>query len=518
MKLSRHAFTRFWDVHGWAGVATALVLHVMVFAGAFALFRDELSSWQERAPRTAPAQPAPLAPLVDRALGGAQPRELSLALPGHGAPYLEVHWPGGGGDWTETHVDLATGAVAPPTSQLAVLLYWLHFLYHPRASWGMYVAGLLAVALLLALVTGVLIHIKDLARQLHQFRPGKTVKVLWSDLHKVLGVMGLPFQLMIAFTGAVLGLAGVLLALLSGPALGGDQAAASAALWGGGRDARPSGRPGRALDVDRLIARAQAAVPGFQPRFLGLRHIGDAAATATVWGELPGRLFARGEVVLGAVDGRLLSESLTRAPTPGVAIGRWVVGLHYALYGGLVTRVVYALLAAATCLTILSGNWIWLTRREGRAASAGNRLLAKLTIGVGGGVVPATAALFWANRLAPASARQAAEAWTFFGVWALVALLFLARASSRGGWVGLLRASAVAFAAVPLLSSVGTDAHLFNLGRHGRAEVLGVELGLVLLGLALLVTAALVRRRGQRAAAPVARLALGGPGPVGEKA
>jgi hypothetical protein len=62
------------------------------------------------------------------------------------------------------------------------------------------------------------------------------------------------------------------------------------------------------------------------------------------------------------------------------------------------------------CLTILTGNWIWLVRREARAAGAGNRLLARLTIGLGGGVIPAAAALFWANRAAPAQARMAMEA------------------------------------------------------------------------------------------------------------
>jgi hypothetical protein len=158
---------------------------------------------------------------------------------------------------------------------------------------------------------------------------------------------------------------------------------------------------------------------------------------------------------------------------------------------------------------------IWLCRREARAASAGNRLLAKLTIGVGGGVLPATAALFWANRLAPASVRQTAESWAFFGVWALIALLFLARAASGGGWVGLLRATAAAFILIPVASALGTEAHLFNLGRHARAEVLGVELGLVLLGLGLLAIAAVVRRRRVTAGPPDGHLALGAPAPAG---
>jgi uncharacterized iron-regulated membrane protein len=502
MKLSRHAFTRFWDVHAWVGVVTGLVLHVMFFAGAFALFYEDLSFWQERTPRGGAMAGAPVAPLVDRTLRerGVQPEEVSVSLPGERTPFLVVGWlekdrP----EWAEIRLDPSTGAVVAESSHLATILYWLHFLYHPKAAWGMYVAGLFGVALLLALVTGVLIHWKDIVRQFHQFRPAKAARVLWSDLHKVLGVMGLPFQTMVAFTGAVICLASLLLMVLTGPVFGGDAAAATGALWGGGREVRPTGRAASTMDLDHLLTRARMAVPGFQPMFVRVSHLGDEAATARVWGKSSGRLFGRGDVVLRATDGALLSESLTRSPTPGMAFNRWVIGLHYALYGGLAAKVLYALLAAATCLTILSGNWIWLLRREARASSAGNRLLARLTTGVGGGILLGAACLFWANRLAPASVRMAAESWAFFGVWGLTAGLFLLRADSRTGWVGLLRISGGAFALLPVASALATEAHLFNVGHHGRLDVFGVEVGLVLLGLGLLLGASIVDRRARAA-------------------
>lgn len=502
MKLSRHAFIRFWDVHAWTGVLAGLVLHVMFFGGAFALFFEELSVWQERTPVGAPAHDIQIAPLVDKVLRerGAAPTELSVRLPGHRSATLEVYWPAKGQpEWAEACVDPGTGAVIAPTSHLATILYWLHFLYHPKARWGMYAAGLFAVALLLALVTGVLIQLKDIVRQFHQFRPAKAAKVLWSDMHKVLGVMGLPFQIMFAFTGAFLCLASLFLMVMNGPVFDGDEAAATAALWGGGRDAKPTGRAVATMDLDQLIERAKVVAPGFQPQFVRVSQRGDAGAVARVWGERAGRLFGRGDVVLRATDGALLSQSLTSSPTPGSAISRWVVGLHYALYAGLATKVVYALLAIATCLTLLSGNWIWLLRRQAQATSVANRLLARLTVGVGGGILPATAALFWANRVAPPTLRAAAESWAFFGVWALIAALFLLRAESRCGWVGLLRVAGGAFALLPAASAMGTEAHLLNLGGHRRLEVLGVEIGLLMFGMGLLATAAIVSRHARKA-------------------
>src|SRR5262249_30051009 len=162
---------------------------------------------------------------------------------------------------------------------------------------------------------------------------------------------------------------------------------------------------------------------------------------ASIWGERPGRLFGRGDLVLRGTDGAILFDGVSAFATPGAALNRWTTGLHYAWFGGLVAKVLYALLAAATCLTLLSGHWIWLARRERAARRGGDRLLARLTAGVGGGVVLATAALFWANRLAPPPSRMAVETWAFFGAWGATTLLFLSRAEARGGWSGLLGVS-----------------------------------------------------------------------------
>ncbi len=38
---------RLWDVHTWLGVMASVVLSVMFVAGAFALFHDELSTWED---------------------------------------------------------------------------------------------------------------------------------------------------------------------------------------------------------------------------------------------------------------------------------------------------------------------------------------------------------------------------------------------------------------------------------------------------------------------------------------
>ena len=46
-KLSRHAFTRFWDLHAWSGVIAGLVLYIMFVTGGITLFHAQLETWEE---------------------------------------------------------------------------------------------------------------------------------------------------------------------------------------------------------------------------------------------------------------------------------------------------------------------------------------------------------------------------------------------------------------------------------------------------------------------------------------
>lgn len=141
------------------------------------------------------------------------------------------------------------------------------------------------MAFVLVLVTGVLIHLKDIVRRFHQFRPDKSRRVLWSDMHKVLGVMGLPFQLMYAYTGAFIVLALLLLKTFTGPVFGGDEKRAAAVAWG----SLDSGgtRPGAAaqtLSLDELVARAVKLRPDLQPEFIHVMHHGRENGVVEVGG------------------------------------------------------------------------------------------------------------------------------------------------------------------------------------------------------------------------------------------
>ncbi len=92
-----------------------------------------------------------------------------------------------------------------PNAQLGNFIYGLHY-FRPIPVVGQYLSGLVALFFLFAILTGLIIHWNKILKNLFTFRLKSSLKNLWADAHTALGVIGLPFQLMYAVTGAVFGL------------------------------------------------------------------------------------------------------------------------------------------------------------------------------------------------------------------------------------------------------------------------------------------------------------------------
>src|SRR6185295_13572050 len=109
----------------------------------------------------------------------------------------------------------------------------------------------------------------------------------------------------------------------------------------------------------------------------------------------------------------------------------WIYGLHFAHFGGLTLRLLGFVLALGAGATLLTGNWIWLSRRAARGEGVGNRLLQRLTAGVGAGTLVAVSTLFLVSRALPLAlpGRGRAEELVFVG--ALCACVLWAGVSRR---------------------------------------------------------------------------------------
>lgn len=495
--LARDAYKRNWDVHAGLGVAAGLCLYLIFVSGTFTLFHEALELWEEPL-RQAPVRvPHALQPVLDVTLAALPepPSELWL-IPqaARGLPEVSYRMPEA--SWSRAFVDVPGARLIPQCERLAHFIYELHFFWHEATGqlpfWG---AGLLGIALLLAAATGLMVALRQSWKHFGAVRTRLAPRHWLADLHKLLAIIGLPFQAMYGYTGALLVLGPVLLRAFVGPVFHGDEArAASLALGLPAHVLEPAGHAAIApLALDELARRARAAVPGFEPRAFRLVQPLAATTTLEIWGTRREARHEQVAVALRAYDGAI---SYLPPPLAGMSRARlWLHELHYARSLGLPLRLAYALFALATCAAIVSGLQLWLARRARRSGRA-HRWLSGVTTGVGAGAWAALGCLFAASRALPDgwSRRGHLEELVYFAALGGCVLWALVARSQRQTACLQLYAAAGAFAVTPLLAA--------GRSRHGLLgsgpvvdEVVGVELGLLLTAAALALCAARLQPR-----------------------
>jgi hypothetical protein len=210
-----------------------------------------------------------------------------------------------------------------------------------------------------------------------------------------------------------------------------------------------------------------------------------------VVGRTKGAVFGgTGAVVFHGQTGEVL---LTQPPSEAGALNdavQTMEQLHFADFGGLALKILFFLLALASCGVILTGNLTWLEVRRGQDRWI-NRVLARLTAGVATGMLPALAVLFLADRWLPRG--RAIDEWTdiaFFSAWALAAAYALVRSNVARTHRHLLVTGGLLCLLVPIANGTTTGTWIWTAWRTQQWSVLGVDLGALLLGTAALGLAA----------------------------
>ncbi|MEM9695203.1 MAG: PepSY-associated TM helix domain-containing protein [Myxococcota bacterium] len=371
-----------------------------------------------------------------------------------------------------------------------------------RGQAGEVVSGLVAVFLLFALVTGLLIHLRKLPRDWHTFRPKVKFRHALADAHTVLGLVGIPFTAVYAISGAFLSLLIVLLGPTVLVVFGGDQSRAEALLAGYEMPAHePAGDTAPMLPFESYFDAAREAWDGHgEPYVVVVHGWGDRAAVAEVRGDTSTSLVGSPRAVFRATTGELLATSEPSWGTPLGATVTGLINLHYARLGPgtLLAKVLYFLLALAAGAVMLSGNVLWLAVRDKQRSSRTHRLLERLTLGVGGGLVVAVPTAFLVSRaITPESAQLvAAENAAFFGTWAAVGLLFALRGRPAAVLSWQLGIAALLSLLVPLANGVTTGAWLWRTAAQRDWNLAVVDAGFLTTALSLGLAAFALRRLG----------------------
>jgi len=356
------------------------------------------------------------------------------------------------------------------------------------------------MVMLVGIVSGVVVHRKIFA-DFFTFRPGKGQRS-WLDAHNLLGVLTLPFQFMITYTGLIFFAVALMPVTISahydGPG-GADRFVTELTDW-----QAPPARSGTAAPLapmGPMLAQAEQRWGAGAVWTAEVWLPGDARASVRLAPTAQGPLRSAEVMVFDGVSGAL-RETRPAAPNASMALADGLLGLHEGLFAGPLLRALYLLSGLAGTAMVATGLVLWtvkrrekLERRAGRA-HAGLRLMERVNVATVFGLPVAVAAHFWANRLLPAGldGRAGWEAHVLFIAWGLTLLHAALRPPARA-WFEQAVVAAIGFGALPLLNAVTTQRHLAASIAQGDAVMAGMDLGLLGLGLAFALTAVYLHRR-----------------------
>ncbi|ATQ70635.1 MULTISPECIES: PepSY-associated TM helix domain-containing protein [Methylosinus] len=359
---------RFWSgTHKWTSLICTLFLLVICLTGLPLIFHEEIGDWLSDDPPyavlPADAPRANLDTLVDAALAryrgeivrsmfidDDEPKVVVTLAPSMDAEPRENHW---------LRFDARTGellkdgiATRDQLTFMRVMLR-LHVDLFADLPGGLFL-GFMGLLFVVALVSGVVLYAPFMSKlEFGALRWRRNSRILWLDMHNLLGVATLAWALAIGATGVVNELSRPLFLLWQAT----DVAAILAPYQG-------TAPPVRLSPVQAAFDTVREAVPNrtltsiiFPTTRLGSPH------HYVIWtkGDTPltSRLFQ--PAMIDAATGELTLVAELPWYLKALEVSR---PLHFGDYAGMPLKIIWAILDVATIFVIGGGLYLWAARRR----------------------------------------------------------------------------------------------------------------------------------------------------------
>ncbi|PPA76739.1 peptidase [Achromobacter spanius] len=458
-------------LHTWAGLIFGWVLFAMFLTGSLAFFRPEITRWMQPEIQVQPAPAVQSVEMAQRYLDEHAPdaKRWFITPPSDREPLILLLYqlpkpkPGERG-FVRVKLDPATGqAVQGRETRGGDFFYRFHFELETAFPWGRWLASIAGMFMLVAIISGIITH-KKIFADFFTFRPGKGGQRAWMDGHNALSVLGLPFHLMITFSGLVLFM--VMLMPAGIKAVYDNPRQYTDDVFKSFKVTPPLNQPAPLVRIAPLVEQAQQQWQGRLGR-VTVNNPGDAGATVTL------TQAAADGVSYGLMAPWMRFDGVTGKLTEGqdelgatARTAGTITGLHLGLFAEPLLRWFYFLVSLAGTGMVATGLVLWIAKRRQKARpqdareAFSLRLVDGLNAGTIAGVVLGVAVFFLANRLLPADlpGRQLWESRSFFAAWA-VSLVY-AFLFQRRKWQDLLGIAAAALALVPVVNALTTSRHL----------------------------------------------------------
>lgn len=401
-------------LHGWSGILLGLLLYAVVLTGTAAVFAHEIGAWSAGhvATRSAFAQPIDatlrrltaatpphyreavnLFEIGDHGLGAFYHRhELNAkGVPTESGIYYQLD---NAGSIQRTVTGNSDDLFGPRNDDaLSAFLVDTHVRLHVPNPWGLLLTGILGLAMLVAAISGLLIH-RHLFKDIFTLRRRANVVLAHRDKHSVAGTWSLPFAFVLAFTGSFFSFYGTVgVPVVAMAAFGGDVEALTKAVFGSPRT--PDPRPVPTGNMDRISADAIRRT-GEVPTFMAIENFGRADAQVTSYHNPTTGSLEPVALLYSGADASFIraKPNVGAVPSAGGTLVGIMGPLHFGTFAGLLSKAIWFGLGFAICYVTYTGMRLWVVRRVGEARTFAwlERVLSVVAFGLPFALVVASAA------------------------------------------------------------------------------------------------------------------------------
>lgn len=477
MKVRTDIVKMYKEIHGWVGIISGLALFIAFYAGAITMFEVPLQRWAS--PPSSLSEPVSLerTPELVARVQAAHPeaaKGYQVNLKTGPENPARVSWETGGrGDdehaprktfyaalSDDGSLEIAEAGPSPVAQFVDVLHQQVGLPFEHEVA--MPIMGAIALLYAIALVSGVIVLLPSLVKDLFATRVGKNAKRMWLDVHNVLGVFSLPFHIVMALTAVVF-------------AFHDQFYDAQGATFAKAPEPITQSAPPPALRTPefatpiQVVDRMKRDLPGYTIQSISYRVGPDGKPGLSIMADNP-RYGLRGPTyTLGVLDPE--TAAITRPEyLPGLQ-GGWdaaitsFFALHFGNFGGNGVRWAYVLLGLAGAFLFYTGNLLWVESRRRKERKAGaveqtraTRILGALTVGVPLGCMAGISVTVAAAKPLGLAASEGVHSAIYYAVFLGMTGWALLRGAPRAS-IELIPATMVAMLLVPLASLFALTSH-----------------------------------------------------------
>ena len=396
MRIRGDILRTYQSIHTWTGIISGLVLFIGFYAGSLTMFKTEIEYWA-----TPPSMHLSSIPiekfdrLIVQATSTFDKAQHGFTLNFNQKLSPMTWYQQGGGrsihlDSTINHATLsADGELMTqlsPTNELGELIDMLHRTAGiagkvGHEDIGVLILGIAAVLYFLALVSGVIFLLPTLVKSFFALRTNKGVNRFWLDSHNLVGIISLPFHLIIAWTVVVFAFHDIFYGGLS-------------IIYGDKPLFEPSKKSAIEYHVKQLpsissyIKQVNELTDGYKIdalKFSGLSSVRPMVAISIINPKEMMRSNTGDIIYMNpytfSVQYNSASADKNDNYTPIVVS---FFSLHFGSYGGNLGRWLYFVMGLLGAFIFYSGNLLWLEKRRKKQPeqSKSNHFMASLTIGI----------------------------------------------------------------------------------------------------------------------------------------